>query len=333
MYQNVATYNLFVSSQYRSSGTTSNFNFSLPRSINLQNPSNWFSVRIGSAEIPYVFKLINATNNQIQYQLIRNAISYTATIALEPGNYNILTLLTELKNKLVESIQQQSSWDASSVLTFSYNRSTGKVLLSLVGTDSIPTTLTLLSASPVFLRCIGFSALPPTFGYTSPSLRTNTTSTQNVNVSQNTGVYIRSENLTQTVNFEAVVSQPETSDILAKVQLTSLPQSLVLWTNPTDLEVDVSNKILDSINLYLGDAQSYELDLGNLDWSCRITINEWSEKQDSHLQDYPHSIIPEPSPELLREREKLVRKLQKLKGKLLTDAPQSENTQNQEAQG
>jgi hypothetical protein len=97
--------------------------------------------------------------------------------------------------------------------------------------------------------------------------------------------------------------------------------------------VDVSNKILDSINLYLGDAQTYELDLGNLDWSCRITINEWSEKPDSHLSDYPHSITPELSPELLREREKLVRKLQKLKGKLITDAKEEQNPTNQEAQG
>lgn len=329
MYQNVATYNLFVSSQFRSSGTTSNFNFSLPRVVTLQNPSNWFSVRIGSAEIPYVFKLINPSNNTITYELVRNSITYTDTITLEPGNYNILTLLQEFKGKLITSIQQQSSWDASTILRFTYNRSTGKVSLSMVGIDSTATSLALLSASPVFLRCIGFSSLPPAFGYTSPSLRTDTTSTQNVNVSQNTGVYIRSENLTQIVNFEAVVSQPETSDILAKVQLTSLPQSLILWTNPTDLEVDISNKTLDSINVYLGDAQSYELDLGNLDWSCRITINEWSEKENSHLQDYAHNMTPVLPDGLLKERENLVRRLQKLKGKLQIDAPQEASQENQ----
>jgi hypothetical protein len=301
----------------RNEGTPQNFSVSLIKPITITNPNNWLTVRVGSAEIPYVFKLINNQNNLINYQIIRNAITYIGSITIESGNYNILTLLTEFKTKLQTSILSVSGWDASSILNFSYNRNNGKATFSLVGTDSTTTSITILSASNIFYRCIGF-VNGFTFGYTTPSVRTDAVSTQNVNVSQNTALYIRSETLTQTVNQENIVGSPEYSDILAKVQINVQPQAIIQWTNSTDLEIDISNKILDRINIYLGDSSLYEIDMGNLDWSLRLTINEWSYKTDSHSSDRASNLQhTEDSSSLMKERAKIIKRLTKLKDRLV----------------
>jgi hypothetical protein len=169
----------------------------------------------------------------------------------------------------------------------------------------------------VFYRCIGFTT-GFSFGYTNPSTRTDAVSTQNVNVSQNTALYIRSETLAQTVNQENIVGVPEYSDILAKVQINVQPQAIIQWTNSTDLEIDITNKILDRINIYLGDSALYEIDMGNLDWTLRLTINEWSYKSDSHGADRVSNLQnTEESIALMKERDKIVKRLTKLKSRLV----------------
>ena len=323
----VSTYNIFLSSANRTEGTSSSFAVNLIRPIILGNPNNWLTCRVGSAEIPYNFKLLNPSNNSITYQFIRNAVTYNGTITIEPGNYNILSLLSEFKSKLIVSILSIAGYDGSSIFNFTYNRNTGKATFSMVGTDSIISSLTILSASLVFYRCIGFTN-GFTFGYTTPSTRTDTTSTQNVNVSQNTALYIRSENLSQTSNYENVVSQAEYSDILAKVQVNVLPGSIIQWTNSTDLEVDITNKTIDRINLYLGDSNLYEIDMGNLDWTCRLTIQEWSYKTDSHAKDRlpVDTIDPTVYDNLLKTREKNIKRLQRLKSRVLAEDATKEGT-------
>lgn len=318
--QVVNTYNIFLSSAFRSNGTTNNYSINLVKPLLLTNPNNSFSVRVGSCEIPYSFKLINPSNNIINYEIIRNSITYTSSITLETGNFNILDLLQELKSKLASSILLLTGWNASTILNFTYNRGTGKATFSFSPTDAIGTTISILSASSVFLKCIGFFTYP-SFSYTSPASITPAISQTNVNVSQNTAIYIRSENLTQVTNFESVVSSSEYSDIIAKVQIASLPGTIIQWTNSTDLEIDITNKVIDKINLYIGDAQNYELDLGGLDWTCRLTIIEWSEKKDSHNKDYiPESIVdPTVYNDLMKTKEKAMKRLEKLKNKVFQD--------------
>jgi hypothetical protein len=326
----VATYNLFLSSANRSEGSPQNFSVSLIKAISLSNPNNWMTVRVGSAEIPYNFKLLNATNNTINFRIVRNAITYTSSITIESGNYNILSLLSEFKSKLSASILGLTGWDASTRLNFTYNRNTGKATFSFIPNDSIATTISILNASTVFLRCIGFTSYP-VFSYSSPASITPAISNQNVNVSQNTALYIRSETLTQTSNFENVVGASEYSDILAKVQINVQPGSIIQWVNATDLEIDLANKIIDRINLYLGDSQSYEVDMGGLDWTCRLTIQEWSFKSQSQADDKAielSRIDPTVYNDLMKTREKAMKRLTKLKNRLpLEDAEKSQEIQ------
>jgi len=321
----VATYHLFLSSANRTSGAPQNYYINLAKPVTLQNPNNWFTLRVGSAEIPYVFKLLNSTNNVIQYSILRSGITTNGTFTITPGNYNILTLLTELKDRLFSSINTLIGWDASALSAFVYNRATGKVSLSIIGIDSVITTITILGNSPVFLRCLGFTASFQ-FGYTTPSARTVVESTQNVNVSQNTSVYIRSNTLAQSHSYEAVVGPNSLTDIIAKVPINAQPQSYLLWTNTVDLENEINNRLIDSINLYLGDALNTELDLGGLDWTCRLTIKEWTESARQSGDMAKNMGGDTLLPSLLNERQRAVDKLKRLREKIsptMVDAPQN----------
>jgi hypothetical protein len=317
MSQIINTYNLFINSDKRTTGTSSDFNLSLFKPIVLTNPNNFFTVRVGSAEVPYTFPLITNSNNSINFESTYNSTYFSTSFQITNGNYNILTLLDEVANKLQARLYvlytQLFKFD------FTYDRNAGKCTFSIAGAPAtFSLSVRIFENSPVFMTCIGMknSFL---FSYTSPTVFTNATSIKNVNVSQNTALYLRSESFTQTTNSENIVEKSGVSDILAKIQITTQPQSYIMWTNPSDLEVNVSNRVIDIINLYLGSSTSYTLDLGDLDWSCRLTIHEKSyeplkEQHNGLVKDMP-SEIPNP---LLEKRTALVENLKGLKEKLLS---------------
>ncbi|NDF37290.1 MAG: hypothetical protein EB156_05840 [Euryarchaeota archaeon] len=317
----VNTYNFFLTSATRNSGTASSYQTSLFRPIILSSPNNWFTVRVGSAEIPYVFKLITSANNTINFSITRNAITSTGSFTLTPGNYNILNLLNEVKVRLATAVSLAAGWDPTNYLAFTYDRPSGHATFTIIGIDSIATSITIQNNSPVFLKCVGFTT-SFTFGYTTPLVRTYATSTQNVNVSQNTAVYIRSDSLIQSTNIENLIQGNEVSDILAKIQINSSPQSYILWTNPTDLEVKINNRIIDTIGLTVGSSTAYEVDLDNLDWSIRLTVHEWSnsvDEEDLAINLNAPQAQDEGVQKLLEERQKAVAKLEKLRKKLNVD--------------
>lgn len=311
----VSTYNIFLSSLNRTSGTSDNFRIQLFRPIALKSPNNWFECRVGSVEIPYTFKLINSSNNVIDFQFVRSSISTTSTITIAPGNYNILQLLDEIKLELIAKIQALRTYTAP--LEFTYDRSTGHATFSIVGIDTTPTSITIINNSPIFMKCIGMINTF-TFSYASPFVRTNAESVQNVNVFQNPAIYVRSESLIQSENIEALVGdRSELSDILAKIQVNVLPQTMIQWTNPTDLKLEITNKIIDEISLYLGSSTSYSLDLGNLDWAIRLTFEEHTDQAlDEDIAINMSRGIDPYVQDLMTQREKVVNNLSQLKEKL-----------------
>ncbi len=321
----VNTYNLFLNSKQRDSGTSNEFRINLLKPIGLTNPNNWFSVRIGSAEIPYIFQLINNSNSTINFTVVRGGNTHNGTLILEHGNYNILSLLTEFKQKLTTAVQTLTGYTPT--FLFTYTRTTGKCTLAQQPTngDIIGCNITIHNNSPIFMTCIGFDA---SFIIT---FTTSAVSTQNVNVSQNNAVYIRSDSLIQTSNFESIVEKSNISDILAKIQVNTLPQTFIIWTNPSDLEVVINNRVIDTVSLYLSSSLSYELSLQNLDWQCRMTIKEYtnlpsneqlrtiasaSASNGLHLNSSDQTGVDEETRSALAQRSELINTLQNLKNKM-----------------
>jgi hypothetical protein len=312
----VNQYNLFLSSANRTSGTSSDYHIVLRKPLSLQSPNNWFTVRVGSCEIPYIFKLIDSTNNVIQYSITRSSVTTNGTFTIEAGNYNILNLLTEVTTKLQASILSLIGYTAP--LNLTYDRNAGHCTFSIVGIDATATSILIKNNSPVFLKCVGFSN-QFTFSYTNSTTRTDIDSTQNVNVYQNPAIYVRSETLIQSQNVESLITaQSEPSDILAKIQVNVQPQTMIQWTNPTDLVLEINNKIIDDISLYLGSSTSYSLDLGGLDWTIRLTITEYADNLNEN-RDYAVNMGRGVDPyleELMKKRESMVSNLDTLKGQL-----------------
>lgn len=311
----VATYNLFLNSQNRTTGTSSDYVLSLFKPIILTSPNNYFTVRIGSVELPYAFPLITNENNTVNFTFVRQSITTTSTITIDNGNYNILNLLDLIANKLQAQIYTLTNYLIK--FNFTYERITGKATFAFGETSSgISLSVTIQNNSPVFMTCIGFvNAF--TFTYNSPSISSPATSTQNVNVTQNTAVYIRCDALAQTTNYENIVAKSNISNILGKVQLSSTPQSYILWTNPNDLEIEINNRVIDTMDIYLGTSTSYTLDLGNLNWSMRMTIHEKSRngRDEQHLDRASNMESTNP---LLEERSKIVDQLKNLKTKIIS---------------
>jgi len=268
----VETYHLFVNSSQRTSGVAGNFNFSLYNRITLKNQMNSFYVRIGSAELPYTYQLINSSNNVISFTYVRNVTTSTLTITIPAGNYTINTLITAITDQLTPLMIAGITWNIT------YNRNTGFVTFGFSPPDNINTVLTFQSINQVMARCLGFNSIPiGSFGLNSSVLLT-INSTQNVNMSQINSLYIRSENIKQQQNYESLVVKSDISDILAKIQITVLPQNFIMWYNDIDLRVKVANKFFDTINLYVSTNLDYDdLTFNGLDWSCRITIEEVEE--------------------------------------------------------
>lgn len=307
----VETYHIFVNSSQRQSGTDGNFNFSLYQPIKLKNQNNSFYVRIGSAELPYTFQLINSTNNIIIFNYNRSGTITQVSITIPPGNYNAVNILSTMTNLLSAQIVIPITWN------FTYNRATGLMTFGFAPSDITQTTLQFNTISSVMLQCLGFSTKPTaTFGYNSGSVLL--TSIQNVNMSQINSLYIRSENIKQIQNFESLVVKSDISDILAKIQINVLPMNMIEWINPTDLSVKVSNKYFDSINLYVSSNLNYDdLSFNGLSWSCRITIQEVqnrSYEMDRKLLDHDGSneVV-----DLEKQKQELIQHLLSLKQQLL----------------
>lgn len=307
----VETYHIFVNSSQRQSGTDGNFTFSLYTPIRLKNQNNSFYVRIGSAEIPYTFQLINSSNNTISFTYVRNVTTSTLTITIPPGNYNVNTLITTITGLLTPLMVAGITWNIT------YNRNTGYITFGFTPPDIVNTVLTFQSISTIMSGCLGYASIPlGSFGL-SGGVAITITSTQNVNLSQINALYIRSENIKQLQNFESIVVKSDISDILAKIQIAILPMNMIEWINPTDLFVKVSNKFFDNINLYVTNNLSYDdVTFNGLSWSCRITIQEVEEinyENDKTLMaDDKNEVLT-----LEKEKQDMINKLLELKQKLI----------------
>jgi hypothetical protein len=256
--------------------------------------ASYFTVTIGSAEIPFCFTQVNSNNNVLDISI--NGVAHTVTFPI--GNYNINSLCEYLKNAIL-------GIDVGCILVYSYNKDQGKVGLV------VPVGKTLV---------LGFSnneALGSMFGFVSDATITSvlTTSVRHVNVCPSPCLYIRSENLSLVNSREWLVQSDVNSDILCKIQLTEQPGSWIFFAG-TGLETRLSNSVIDRISLYLGDSLNYLVDLGGLDWSCRITFNEY-------LIDYvaPDNTQLPDMQELLTQRNQLAEELAKMKEDLQNQEP------------
>ena len=124
---------IYIDSRYRSSGTHSDFTFSLAQSI--QVPDDYVCI-VNSAQIPNVFQTVNETRNRIYIRLINSGNAETnLVITLATGQYNGLTLANEIQ-ALLNAL-------SVGVFTVSYGTNTGQLS---IGFESSSVAIFIISA-------------------------------------------------------------------------------------------------------------------------------------------------------------------------------------------
>lgn len=267
----IKTHHIFINSSMRTVGTTNDFVITLKNPLTLTNQRNHFQVMVGESMIPHTIQQVNASNSTVGYSFVKGATNYNGTITLGSGNYNINTLLTELSSKLSSNILAMTTKIVN--LSFSYNKTVAGVILSVIGNDGIITTITIKFSTNLTLGGFFGFTQNAVFSYSSLNVSSNALSDISVNVNPINYVYIRSSSLTQRESYENIVEKDVYSDILAKVAVNVAPGSYI-FTNGSDFVVDLDNKIIDQIALYLSDNLSYTLNLNGLPWSTHLIFTE-----------------------------------------------------------
>lgn len=306
----VNTYNVFISSSQRVSGTSDNFTINMRKPILLTRPNTYFTCKVGSAEIPFNFKQLNATNNRnvLSITYSKGTVISVFSVTFPVGNYIITDLLAQLQTLILAVYPSLN-------LNFTYNRSTGFTSFQILGNDGVQTSIALSFATNRYLGSMfGFTSTAE-FGYNASNVSTTATSTQQALVNPNPCIYIRSDALTQTGSTESIIEKDVFSDIIAKIQIHNLPGSWLMYDGANELKVVLTNKVIDVISLYLSDSLSYSMSLGNLDWSLRLTFEEI---QQVGVEDLSINQPPPPK-ELLEEKQKLMEEILEERKKVLAD--------------
>jgi hypothetical protein len=308
----IKSYSLYLNTRESNSGTPDNCNFIFTTPIVLTNRNNRFLISAPMIELPYAFSQVNNTNNTLPYTFNNNGDTYDTDLVFPNGNYNITNLITQLITLLVDNItlRRPLFGIASTDFNISYNSNTSKVNFSInkatIGVFSITLKFSL---SYVLGIMFGFPQVNQTFSNNGTIL----TSSNKVQCNPITSVYMRSESLKFQTNYEAVVQTYNNSDIVAKIPITNLPNSIIYYRN--DYKSMINNVELSSINLYLSDnlSTSYTLSMNGVNWGCMLTIDEVQFKPNNSYQDKINNAIVSIPKELNQEREKIILDLLKKK--------------------
>lgn len=263
--EQLSVYNFFFHSSHRNSGTIADCTWKLPKIITNKTPSSFFTAKIYELTMPFTWKQLNTTTpNSWTYTITRGATN-TSSITIPPGNYSIISLLSKISTLLIASVLSLTG--VTLVTDFTYNSDTMTASLTL--TDATATTITFASNTGI-QEMLGFSSV---ISFTNLTTATSTTC---VNMATSLSLYIRSSNLSQSDNYEAVSSAIETSDIIVKCPINVQPTNIIRYVSYDNDEITITNRTIDSINLYVTDRTSYDTPLALLlDWSCQMTIKEW----------------------------------------------------------
>jgi hypothetical protein len=263
-------------------------------------------------ELPYSFSQVNSTNNALFYRYVDSTgVTINTSVIIPTGNYNILNLNIQIIASLVSSLNANGKVITIDKFTFTYNSNTGLNTLVMSGLAFTATITLKFAQSFVLGIMLGFPASDFSFG-TALSL----VSPNKVFCNPITAVYLRSETLKFQSNYEAIVDKYTNSDVLAKIPVTTLPNSIIYFR--TQDKYLISNKFIPEINFYLSDnlSTTYQLDMQGLNYGINILIEEVQIKDfNSYKDKLDYGEIKMPK-ELVQKRDNLLTDLIKRKQEL-----------------
>lgn len=257
----VNSWQLFLSSDQRTSGTNAAPSWLLNPPIRPSRSTSVLEARVQSCSIPFSFNQVNATNNVLFGSV--NMVGFSVTIP--EGNYNINDLLATL----VAAINAAATvaGGGTTTLAMAYNRSTGRCTATL---NAAPGNLRLIYSSNFqLMRMMGFQQDVYLL------VGASQVSDIKVNVNPVSYIFIRSSSLNQTdLSREALLSKGETTDIILDVPVTVSPGAIIQYTNSEASGVRLVNREVTEVQLYLSSNLNFSLDLGGVPWVACLVVTE-----------------------------------------------------------
>jgi hypothetical protein len=316
----VRNYSLYLNSRQADIKNINNYTFILNPAITLTNKKNRFVICAEMIEVPYSFSQINDNYNRLDYSFTDGTGTVNSTLIFPEGNYNINNLITTFITLLINDITIYRPAINLTTSNFSiyYNPSTSKVTFNIIN-KTLSVTLK-FSTNEILGICFGFPQINQTF---SNVIILN--SVNKVNVNPITSIYLRSENIKFSTSYEAVVQPYAISDIVAKVPVETLPNSIIYFRG--NQKQMVNNTDFSALNFYWSDnlSPSYELDLNGLNFGIYLTISEVMIKDTNEFQDRIGDGVANPPNELLQKRDQLLLDLLEHKKKLETEIEEAKN--------
>lgn len=301
-------YNIYINTRQRISGNPDNFVIQLEKPIQLSSSNTHFEIFATSLEYPFNFYQVNSNNNTFVMRLFffGTPIS-TNTVTITPGNYNILTLLTEVKDRIL-TIAGLPYVD----ITTSYSKTTGRATFST-------------SDPNYWFECqFGGTTIGLMLGFTSTitiKLADPQTSSQHVNVNPVTFFTVRSPELVSAnQDMESITTNSANSDILVKVPIRSPPGTYIYYEQPYEDRIFCKSAILSNITIYVtGNTSKDLIGNGGLDWSFTLCILEVMNPEEESHNLIQNMEIPSDITTLTTIRDKLIQNLKDLKDELETE--------------
>jgi hypothetical protein len=300
-------------------------NIQLSQVISLLAKNSAFQCMIHGITIPFSFYQMASDYNTVSIRVV-NGGTYNGTITLTPGNYNVNTVNDELKAKVI-AFCQSIAVPFTPVLSFVYNVNTSKTTLSIT-TASV--TITLFFSTNLNMGLF--------FGFSTNAIFTSVSSA----VGDKTAVanpvhtlFLRSPSLKQFKNREWQIEQDTFSDILYRVPIYTNSNTYISQYGDSE-EVWLVNNVLSNMNFYITSNLSYTpLNLQGLDWVFHFTIIERDKPEyisitttmltnqlllKNDTVDTMDATTAELD-KLQEERDKLIKRVDKYKSKLLDVKP------------
>lgn len=254
----IKTYQLYLNTKSADIGSSSNCTFIVNPPLVVSHSNNRFLMGVKMAEIPYSF-------NQLNSEWVTLTISYNGTpktITFVQGNYNANQLATELITQIVAS----GLGLLSTNFNITYDATRAKYSFQMVGTGS----------SPMVLNFALNSVLGTMFGMPTNLTFTTTAviSTNKINVNPVTAIYIRSNTIKTAATYEEINTTFRASNILAKIPVPLLPNSIIYFRNDFSTEL-IANQSIDTINLFVTDNLSNNtLDMSGVNYGVMLIVEE-----------------------------------------------------------
>lgn len=254
----IKTYQLYLNTKSADQGSSSNCTFIINPPLVVSHTNNRFLMGVKMAEIPYSF-------NQLNSEWVILTISYNGTpktITMTQGNYNSNQLSTEIITQIVAS----GLGLLSTNFNITYDATRAKYSFQMVGTG----------ANLMVLNFASNSVLGTMFGMPTNLTFTTTAvvSTNKINVNPVTSIFIRSTTIKTSSTYEEINTPFKASNILAKIPVPLLPNSIIYFRNDFSTEL-ISNQTIDTINLFVTDNLSNNtLDMSGVNYGIMLIVEE-----------------------------------------------------------